>query len=252
MGDTPPGRLVVDGDYPTNTNGPRSNSARRASASPFEESERSNGFQGSSHLPGSQGNFPQGQPFPSQHGSQSYQEHFNMSSLGSALPDTSYLNYNNSSPQRYPPGPSPSAHLYQIPNMHQPGALASMNPPATNLPYNVQYQTPFQGIYVPGQNQPTANQQAGLNIGNQFYQGQAFMGHPPVAPYFIQAGQYGAQSQMYSAHPQMGQYGSRGSFAGDNRSLPQQRTGELQVGTSIDGLQRRSSSIGKLEQLLRF
>jgi len=253
MGDTPPGRPVVDGDYQTNTHGPGSNSTRRASASPFDESEGSNAFQGSSPLPGSQGNYPQGHPFPSQqHGSQNQQEHFNMNSLGTALPDMSYLNYSNASPQRYPSGPSPSAHVYQIQNMPQPGGLASMNPTATNLPYNVQYQAPYQAMYVPGQNQTNANQQAGLNIGNQFYQGQAFMGHPPVAPYFIQPGQYGAQSQMYSAHPQLGQYGPRGSFTGDNRSLPQQRSGELQVGTSTDGQQRRSSSISEFDYLLRF
>ncbi|KAN0122353.1 YT521-B-like domain containing protein [Hyaloscypha variabilis] len=238
MGDTPPGRPVVDGDYQSNAYGPGANSTQRSSASPFDESEGSKAFQGSSHLPGSQGNYSQGQLFSTQqHGSQSQQDHFNMGSLGTALPDMSYVNYGNASPQRYPSGPSHSAHLYQVQN-----GPVSMNPPAAHLPYNVQYQAPYQSMYVPGQNQTATNQQSGLNLGNQFYQGQAFLGHAGAAPYFIQPGQYGAQ-QMYPAHPPMGQYGPRGSFTGDNRSLPQQRSGELQLGTSIDGIQRRSSSI---------
>jgi hypothetical protein len=169
-----------------------------------------------------------------------------MGPLGTALPDMSYMNYGNAPPQRYPSGPSPPAHLYQLQSMPQLGGPASMNTPATNLPYNVQYQTPYQSIYGPGQSQTSANSQSGLNIGNQFYQGQAFMGQAPVAPYFIQPGQYALQGQMYSANSSSGQYGPRGSFTGDNRPLPQLRSGEYQTGTLIDGVQRRSSSIGEL------
>jgi hypothetical protein len=249
MGDTPTGRPVIDGDFQNTTaHGGRTNPAQRSSTSPFDESEGPKSFPGGSHAPGSQGNYPHGQSFPAQqHGSQSRQENFNMAPLGTALPDMSYMNYSNVSPQRYASGPSPSAHLYQLQNMPQLTGPASMNPPATNMPYNVQYQAPYQGMYVPAQNQSSANSQPGLNLGNQFYQGQAFMGQTPVSPYFIQPGQYGPQSQMYSTSPSMGQYGPRGSFTGDNRPPPQQHSGEHQPGSLIDGAQRRSSSIGELE-----
>ncbi|KAH8792528.1 YT521-B-like domain-containing protein [Hyaloscypha finlandica] len=245
MGDTPTGRPIIDGDFQNTAHGARANSTQRSSASPFDESDGPKAFQGNSHAPGSQGHYPHGQSFPTQqHGSQGQQDHFNMGPLGTALPDMSYMNYGNAPPQRYPSGPSPPAHLYQLQSMPQLGGPASMNTPATNLPYNVQYQTPYQSMYGPGQSQTSANSQSGLNIGNQFYQGQAFMGQAPVAPYFIQPGQYALQGQMYSANSSSGQYGPRGSFTGDNRPLPQQRSGEYQTGTSIEGVQRRSSSIG--------
>jgi hypothetical protein len=236
MGDTPTGRPVVDGNF--------QNSAQRSSTSSFDESEGPKAYQGGPHASSSQGNYPHAQSVQmQQHGSQSRQEHLNMASLATALPDMSYLNYSNVSPQRYASGPSPSQHLYHLQSMPQ--LNGPINQSATNLPYNVQYQAPYQGMYVPGQSPPTVNSQSGLNIGNQFYQGQPFMGQAPVSPYFIQPGQYGPQGQMYTANPSMGQYGSRGSFTGDNRPLPQQRSGEYQPGTLIDGMQRRPSSIGK-------
>jgi hypothetical protein len=247
MGDTPTGRPIINGDFQNTAHGARANSTQRSSASPFDESEGPKAFQGRSHAPGSQGHYPHGQSFPTQqHGSQGQQDHFNMGPLGTALPDMSYMNYGNASPQRYSSGPSPPAHLYQLQSMPQLGGPASMNPLATNLPYNVQYQAPYQSMYLPGQSQTSANSQSGLNIGNQFYQGQAFMGQAPVAPYFIQPGQYAPQGQMYSANSSSGQYGPRGSSTGDNRPLPQQRSGEYQTGTLIDGVQRISSSIGEL------
>jgi hypothetical protein len=251
MGDTPTGRPVVDGDFQNTAHGGGANSTQRSSRSQFEESEGQSTFQGSLHAPGSgsHGNYPHGQSFPAQqHGSQNQQEQFNMAPLGTALPDMSYMNYSNASSQRYPSGPSPSAHLYQLQNMPQLGGPASISTPATNIPYNVQYQAPYQGMYVPGQSQSNPNSQPGLNIGNQFYQGQAFMGQAPMSPpYFVQPGQYGSQSQMYSTSPSLGQYGARGPFTGDNRALPQQRSGEHQLGNPTDGVQRRSSTIGALE-----
>ena len=121
MGDTPTGRPVIDGDV---QNTGTASSAQRSSTSPFDESEGPNAFHGGPHAPGSQGNYPPGPPFPfQQHASQSRQGQFDMASLGTALPDVSYMNYGNASPQRFPSGPSPSAHLYQLPNMPWPPQL---------------------------------------------------------------------------------------------------------------------------------
>jgi hypothetical protein len=242
MGDTTTGRPIIDGDLQDTTHSTTADSAHRSSASPYDESGVSKAFQGGSHA---HGNFLQGQSFPiQQHGSQNRQELFNMASLGTALPDIAYMNYNNASPQRYPSGPSPSAHLYHVQNITQLGGPASVNPPTTNLPYNAQYQALYQGMYLPSQGQATAGSQPVLNIGSQFYQGQAFMGQAPVSGYFMQPGQYATQSQIYTASPSMGQYGPRGSYAGDNRPLSQQRSGDYQPGSQIDGSKRRVTSIG--------
>jgi hypothetical protein len=165
MGDTPTGRPVTDGDV---QNTGIANSAQRSSTSPFDESEGPNAFHGGPHAPGSQGNYPPGQPFPfQQHASQSRQGQFDMAPLGTALPELSYMNYGNASPQRFPSGTSSSAHLYQLQNTPQIGGPVSMNPPAINMPYNQQYQAPYQGMYVTNQNQTNPNLQSGLNLGNQ-------------------------------------------------------------------------------------
>jgi hypothetical protein len=239
MGDTPAGQQPLG-------HSTRPDSARPSSTSPFDESDGRKGFQGGSQTHASQGNFPNVQPFSAQqHGAQGRQEHFNMASLGNALPDMSYMNYSNVSPQRYPSGPSPSPHVYQLQNIPQLGGPPPMSPPATNLPYNVPYQAQYQNMYAPSHNQATGSSQSGLNAGNQFYQGQPFLGQQPVSPYFIQQGQYAPQSQMYSGSPSSGQYGSRGAFIGDNRPLPQQRGGEYQGGSSSAVVPGRSSSIGK-------
>jgi len=239
MGDTPTGQQPLG-------HGARPDSAGPSSPSPFDEGDGRKGFQGGLQMHGSQGNYPNLQSFSAQqHSSQARQEHFNMASLGTALSDMSYMNYSNVSPQGYPSGPSSSPHVYQMQNIPQLGGPPPMSPPATNLPYNVQYQAQYPGMYAPNHSQSTTSSQSGLDAGNQFYQGQTFMGQHPVSPYFIQQGQYAPQAQIYSGSPSSGQYGSRGAFIGESRPLPQQRVGEYQGGSSSAVVQGKSSSVGK-------
>jgi hypothetical protein len=246
MGDTPTGRPAGEGDFARTTHVAGTNSAQPSSPSPFDESDGRKVFQGGSQTYGPQVNYPNIQSFPTQqYGSQSRQDHFNMAALGTALPDMSYINYSNVSPQRYPSGPSPSPHVYQLQSIPQIGGPPSMSPPATNLSYNLPYQAQYQGMYVPGHSPPPAGSQSGLNTGSQFYQGQVFLAQQPGSPYFIPQGQYGPQNQMYSGSPSSAQYGSRAAFIGDNRLLPQQRGSNHQAGSPNDGAQGRSSSICK-------
>ncbi|KAL3417282.1 YTH domain-containing protein [Phlyctema vagabunda] len=155
-----------------------------------------------------------------QHGQQIRPELFNMNSLGAALPDVSYQNYNLSSQQRFPPNSSAGPMIYQVPSMAQYAGQPSLTHPA-NSAYNMQYQPQYQGAYPQSYpaNQHTATSHqmhGGVQGGPQIYQNQAYVGQPPLqqqaaSPYFVQTGQY-VQNHIYAGAPTGAQFGARGNF----------------------------------------
>jgi len=196
----------------------------------------------------SRGNYPSMQSFASQHQApHGRREPFDMTSMGSSLPDISYQNYSSMPSQRYPGGTSVSQYAYQLQNVPQFASPPVINPSPTNIPYNMQYQSQYPGVYMTGQSQSPANLQAGLNTAHQYYQSQGFAGQhqQPGSQFFIQQGQYGTLGHMYPPISAAGTYSPRGAFAGDNRISPQQRSLENQGSASAGVSPGRSSSIGK-------
>lgn len=241
MGDTPGGpEPLGDGSNP-----PLGSRHSPSNPSPYDESETRRDGQSGSQSSTLQRNYPPMQRSSSHQSlTPGRQDSFNMASIGNAL-DSSYPTYSNIQPQRYPPGASPSAVLYQLPNAAYTGQPA-MIPPAQNLPYHVQYQSQYPAMY--GHTQTPSSQN--LQSGAQFYQGQGFIGQPqqPRSPFFANPGQYATPSHLYPTSPAAGQYGGRGRFAGDFRLAGQQRSSEhlsAASGGTAATTPGRSSSIGK-------
>jgi hypothetical protein len=121
-----------------------------------------------------------------------------------------------------------------------------MTPPTGTIPYNIQFQPQYQGMYAPTHNQPQSGLGgAAAGMANQFYQTQSYMNQPQQAgsPFFMQPGQY-AGSQMLQGNVSAGQYGARG-FAIDGRPATHFRGAEYLSGPSSGGDPGRSASIGK-------
>jgi hypothetical protein len=242
MGDPPTGSLPL-GDYSNPPSGPTVNVSEPLNLGTYEETEGNKGLHGNSPLSTSQGGHASMQSFPSH---QARQEHFNMTSLGTALPDISYQNYSNLPGHRYPSAPPHSPLLYQMQNVPQFTGSSAMSPPNTNLAYNFQYQNQYPGLYASGQTPPPPNLQAGMNATSQFYQGQGLIGHQqPGSNFFVQQGQYASQGQVYAGHTAAGQFGTRGSFTGDDRLVVQQRGNDFVAGGYSGGSAGRSGSIGE-------
>lgn len=255
MGDTPLGSQPTfrpsDMEHSTKTD-----SSQSTATGNFEESESPRPQHGSySQLPYSQ---PQSYSHQQYAAPTTREDSFNMSPLGSTLPDISYQNYIPS--QRY--GPASSSTLYQVPSgqqytgtqaVHQPGSIHYM-------PYQGQYQT----IYNQGTS-PSAHLQTGHpGVSNQFYHNQSFIGQPQPSPYFMPPSQYTHQNQMLSPSA-IAQYASRSGYSGEphfqgqgqerNQVQGQQRGNEYQgVGFPIGGVAggARNSSIGQYLTFLYF
>lgn len=219
------------GDFSHNTQGHRQNAAQNSNPNQYNENEGGRGSQSASH-PNSSQQFSQGQSNP-----------FGLTALANSLPDATYQNYGNPPTQRYSSGQSPSPLMYQFPNVPQFANQQPMGQPYQNMQYGVGYQAQYQGMYGQAQTQQSHLQQAALSNGNQFYQGQGFMGQQQQMspPFMIQAGQYGVQGQVYPVSS--GSYGARGGFLGEVRQSGQPRGSEYLSGSSAGGTPGRASSI---------
>jgi hypothetical protein len=154
--------------------------------------------------------YPNMYPYPVQ----VQQETFNMNTLGLALPDQ-YQVY-TSPPQRLHGGSSLLPHQHQM--NHHFGNPANLSQEMQNPPYNMQYQTQYQGIYSPGHNQAILGNAPGANISNSYFQGQQFMAQPhqQTPTYLVQAAQYRGHSQTYTSHKLLNQPSVKGAYPGEN------------------------------------
>ena len=207
-------------DYSNVPQGSRSHSGQNFGAGQYNENEAGKGFQGSSQLPNTSQQFSQGQPEP-----------FGLAALSNALPDVAYQNYSSANvpTQRFSTGPSPSALMYQYPNVPQFANQQTMGQPFQNMQYNMGYPPQYQGIYGPGQTQQahnSHNSHPALSSGNQFYQGQNFIGQQQSisSPFMVHNGQYGVQGQVYPLSSTSGSFGARGGFMGETRQQGQHQT----------------------------
>ncbi|KAI9641139.1 hypothetical protein NHQ30_010569 [Ciborinia camelliae] len=145
------------------------------------------------------------------------QETFNMTTLGTALPDMPYQSHG----QRFSQSPgAPLPYMYQMQFANQ-GVLS---PPPTASPYTTLYQTQY-GMYPSNQQMQPQHMHMATN-NPRFYVNQGYMGHPQsqqtASQYYIQPGSFGQQGQIYTGNPMGVRYPQRGSFPGDNRPISQQ------------------------------
>lgn len=244
MTDTTGGSQPV-GDLPNSSQGPRQNVPQLATAVAYDSSEVRRGYQGPAQSNVFQGSYQSVPSFPPQQNpSPGRQDSFGMTSLGSALPEV-FQGYGNMPSQRYSGNHPASAHQFH-PQVTQFTATPGMTSPTATMPYNVQYQSQYQGMYAQNQHQSPPNPGAALGMGNQFYQGQSYIGPPQQTgpPYFVQSNQFGAQNPMFMANHSPGHYGIGRGFVADNR-FSQQRSSEYLDGHSGAVGPGRSSSIGK-------
>ncbi|KAE8452120.1 hypothetical protein EG329_001587 [Mollisiaceae sp. DMI_Dod_QoI] len=241
MTDTPGGSQPV-GDLPNSSQGTRPNVSNLATAASYDGSEARRGYHGPSPSNTPQGSFPTVHSFPPQsNASPGRQDPFSMTTLGSALPET-FQSYGNMSSQRYSSSQSASPLQYQPPGAQftLPAGMTSQSPTA---PYNMQYQSQYQGMYAPSHSQSPPNLGLAAGMGGQFYQGQTYMSPPqqPGSSFFVQPGQYSVQNQIFQSNAPAGQYGIRGGFGVDPRLTSQQRGMEYLGGPPV-GANPASSS----------
>jgi hypothetical protein len=208
MGDTP-GGAQAGGDY----SGPSSGTSNKAQTSTpdlasYDDGETRDTSSGTAQYRSIQGSYPTFSSYSPHTVSPGRQDAFNMSAMGSTLPDGAYQSYG--SPQRFAAGTSPPLH-YPM-QSRQFGGPPNLSLQAQNVPYNMQYQSQYSGMYATNQSPAVSNLGPGINMSSQYYPGQAFVApapQQPGVPYFIQPNQYGAQSQMYSPGAMMGQTSSK-------------------------------------------
>ena len=243
MGDQPP-RSLPSGDYPNSSQASRAKLPQVLTSTSSSDMEATRGGpQGIQQSSFPQNTYSQAQSYSAQqHASQGRSDSFNLTSLGGALPDSTYQPLNSPS-QRQPSGQSPSPLVYQMQGMPQYAGPQSINPQLANASYNLPYQSQFLAMYTPNQVQPAQHLQSGTS-GSQFFQGQAYMGQPQQAgsPFYVQPNPYGPPSQMYSGESPVAQYGMRSGFPGDNRHS--QRGNEYPGTGFSSGSQGRSGSVG--------
>ncbi|CZR50729.1 uncharacterized protein PAC_00603 [Phialocephala subalpina] len=241
MTDTPTGSQP-DGNLPNSSQPSRQNVQHLTTAVSYDGSEVRRGYHGSSQS-NTPGSFPSVPSFPQQQSaSPGRQDSFGMSSLGSALPDA-FQGYSNIPSQRYPVN-----HPASPPQYHQQNAQyavpAGMTSTTGSIPYNIQYQPQYQGMYAPAHSQSPTNLGVAAVMGSQFYQGQPYMVSPQQSgSFYVQPSQYGVQNQMFPNNASTGQYGVRGGFGVDARLATQHRGTEYLSGTSGGGNSGRSASI---------
>lgn len=233
-----------DGNLPNSSQASRQNVPNLATTVSYDSNEVRRGYHGSSQSNTPQGSFPTAPSFPQQQNpSPGRQDSFGMNSLGSALPEV-FQGYSNMPSQRYPINHSTSPAQYHQQNTQFAGPTG-MPSPSGSMPYNIQYQPQYQGMYAPTHSQSPTNIGAAAAMGSQFYQGQGYMVSPQQSgSFFVQPNQYGVQNQMFAANASAGQYGVRGGFGVDARLATQHRGTEYLTG-STGGNSGRSASIGK-------
>jgi len=243
MSDIHPGSLP-SGDYPNTSPGTRPNVTQisnTGSPSDIDVKRPAQGFP--------QSNFPQNtysqvQSYPPQnHVSRGRPDSFNLTALGGALPDASYQALNSTS-QRQPTGHSPSL-VYQMQGIPQYGGSQAISAHLANAPYNMPFQSQFQGIYTPNHVQSAPPLQS-ANAGSQFFQGQGYIGQPQQtnSQFYVQPSHYGPHSQIYSGESPITPYGMQSGFFGDSRHT---QRGNEYAGTGFStGAQGSSGSIRKL------
>jgi hypothetical protein len=162
---------------------------------------------------------PQYQPL------QTRPDSFNLSQLGTALPDPSYQNYGQM-PQRFPSAAGPSGLVYSTQNNSHYAAPQAMSPTTAQYPYQAQ----FQGAYI------AANQQPVVGMGNQFYH-PGYIGRQQHhgATYISQPSQFPLHNQAYPVIQQPASWGPRGSVSEESRTILPQRLGGGQAGSDSIG-----------------
>jgi hypothetical protein len=169
------------------------------------------------------------------------QDPFSLIPLANSLPDLTHQNYGRI--PRYSSALSPSPLYQQFQDVPRFSGQPGMSHPMANMQYamgSMGYQTQYPGMYSPNHVQPSHNIQLTLGGGNQYYQGQAYMGQQLSPNYLIQPGQY---SQVFTIPATTGSYGARSGLSGDVR-LPAQR-GHGYLNLSGSGTTLRSSTIGE-------
>ncbi|CZS94402.1 uncharacterized protein RAG0_04411 [Rhynchosporium agropyri] len=218
-------------DYSSTAQGFRSNGVQNSGPGQYD-SEYEKGYNGFSQ-------FQNAQQF-----SQAQSDSFGLTSLSNALPDAAYQNYGNAATQRYVAGQSLSPLMYQYQNVPQFTNQQNMGHTFPSMPYNMAYQQQFQGMYGHGQTQRSQISQPMLSAGNQFYQGQGFVGQPhQMSPAFMVHNSQYAQGQVYSMSSTSGPFSPRGGFNGDNRLPGQSRSGDHLNGSLVGGVPGKASSI---------
>lgn len=252
MTDTPAGSQP-DGNLPDSSQGSRQNVPQLSTPISYDGSEVRRGYPGVSQSNTPQGSFPTVPSFTQQQNpSPGRQDPFSMTSLGSALPEM-FQGYSSMPSQRYS-----VSHSTSLPHYHQPNAQfvgpAGMTPPSGSMPYNIQYQPQYQGMYAPAHSQAPTNLGAGAVMGSQFYQGQPYINpsQQSGSSFYVQPSQYGVQNQMFASNASTGQYGVRGGFVVDPRLANQQRGSEYLGGPSGGGNAGRAGSIGKSIYIMVF
>ncbi|KUJ22408.1 uncharacterized protein LY89DRAFT_575586 [Mollisia scopiformis] len=239
----PPARSQPAGDLPNSSQSSRPNVPQLATPVSYEGNDPRRAYHGSSQPNLPQGSFAPVPQFPQQQNSSpGRQDSFGMTSLGSALPEV-FQGYGSMPSQRYA-GSHATSSLQYHPQSTQYTAPAGMTSPSA-MPYNIQYQPQYQGMYAQSHNQSPTNTGTASGLGNQFYQGQIFMGQPQQAggPYFVQPNQYGAPNPMFMSTPSTGQYGLGRGYGAENRLPNQFRGTEYLEGHPAGTGPGRSSSI---------
>jgi hypothetical protein len=169
--------------------------------------------------------YQQNQSYPTQFSSPQRADAFNMGTIGTALSEVQYHNYNSLAEQQCQQGHTGTN--YRMQNMHQFSGQPVQNSTISAMPYSLPYQNQYHGMY-PAHQASSQHIPATTGSAGPFFQGQGYVSqvqqqqqqHQQVPQYFMPSGQYGNHgSQVYL--PGAGQLGARSAFSDSRQVSPQ-------------------------------